>query len=105
MSSNNKLKPTHYLCIAGHSLSTKNKLDTAFQAYLKSLSGKLVLENDIAKLQAEIIHKSQELCKEFPRCTPINISFYRNGGNESFLLSGFYYIDFKIWDARLTIFN
>lgn len=91
-------KPTHYLCKTGHSLSCKNKLETAFVSYLKTLDRKLICVENIQKLQDEIQEETFHLNALHYRCKPLSIQFYRSGDDKHFHIT-FYTIDFKILDA------
>ena len=92
-------QPTHHICLAGHTLTAKNALETAFTTYLKSLNGKLILTADLNALQIEIIAKSVALNAEFKRCKPLKIDFWRARSHTSYKIGGFYTVNFTIHDA------
>lgn len=92
------MNPTHYYLEVNHSLQTKNKLQAEFASYLQSLRSKLIDAARLPKLKAQIMAKQTELNAKYPRCTPLNISFWNPGGKK-FIVSGFYGVTFSINDA------
>lgn len=93
------MKPTHYFLEDNNSLQTKNKLQAEFASYLQSLSTKLIDASKLPELKKEILAKQDELNAKYPRCTPLNISFYNPGGKYKSIVSGFYGVTFSINDA------
>ena len=93
------MTPTHYYLEASHSLQTKNKLQSEFATYLNSLRSKLLDAAKLPELKKEILAKQSELNTKYPRCTPLNISFYNPGGKFKLIISGFYGVIFSINDA------
>ena len=93
------MKPSHYFLEANNSLQTKNKLQAEFANYLQSLSTKLIDASKLPELKKEILAKQTELNAKYPRCTPLNISFYNPGGKHKLIISGFYGVTFSINDA------
>jgi len=93
------MSPTHYYLEASNSLQTKNKLQAEFATYLNSLRSKLIDASKLPQLKKEILEKQSELNAKYPRCTPLNISFYNPGGKHKLIVSGFYGVTFSINDA------
>lgn len=93
------MNPTHYFLEANNSLQTKNKLQAEFAAYLISLKSKLIDAGKLPALKKEIIVKQTELNAKYPRCTPLNISFWNPSGGKKLIVSGFYGVSFSINDA------
>jgi hypothetical protein len=94
--------PTHHLCIAAYSLATKNKLESSFVDYLKSLDGRLIAHEHLERLKEEIRNKAIDLNSIHPRCKPIKVSFWRPGTDKAEVLSDFYTLKFEIRDAFLS---
>lgn len=90
------MTPTHYYLEANNPLSTKNKLQAEFASYLQSLSTKLIDAAKLPELKNEILAKQTELNAKYPRCTPLNISFWNPSGGKKLLISGFYGVTFYI---------
>ncbi|MGZ9677455.1 hypothetical protein [Flavobacterium sp. GNP001] len=93
------MNPSHYYLEANNALQTKNKLQAEFARYLQSISSKLIDAEQLPELKKEILEKQIELNTKYPRCTPLNISFYNPGGNHKLIISGFYGVTFSINDA------
>lgn len=93
------MNPTHYYLEASHSLQTKNKLQSEFATYLNSLRSKLIDAAKLPELKKEILAKQTELNAKYPRCTPLNISFWNPSGGKKLIVSCFYGVTFSINDA------
>jgi hypothetical protein len=93
------MKPTHYYLEANNSLQTKNKLQAEFSTFLQSLRGKLIDAAKLPELKKRIMSKQTELNEKYPRCTPLNISFWNPSGGKKLIISGFYGVAFSINDA------
>lgn len=93
------MNPTHYYLEANNSLQTKNRLQAEFSTYLQSLKSKLIDADKLPELKKQILAKQMELNAKYPRCTPLNISFYSPAGNKKLIVSGFYGVSFSINDA------
>ena len=93
------MKPSHYFLEATNSLQTKNKLQAEFASYLQSISTRLIDASRLTEQKKEILAKQTELNAKYPRCTPLNISFYNPGGKYKMIISGFYGVTFSINDA------
>ena len=93
------MEPTHYYLDCRNSLQTKNKLQAEFATYLQSLRGKLIDANKLNLLSHRILEKQVELNAKYPRCTALNVSFWRPGASKKIVVSGFYSLTFSINDA------
>ena len=93
------MNPSHYYIEASNSLRTKNKLQAEFADYLQSLSSKLIDAAKLPELKSKILEKQTKLNEKYPRCTPLNISFWNPSGGKKLVISGFYGLSFSINDA------
>lgn len=93
------MTPSHYYLDCNNSLQTKNKLQAEFASYLQSLKAKLIDAAKLLELKKQIMEKQAELNAKYPRCTPLNISFFNPGGKFKLIVSGFYGVTFSISDA------
>ena len=93
------MEHTHYFVDCGHTLQSKNKLQSEFSNYLLSLKGRLIDASQISVLQNEIQAKKDELNSKHQRCTPLAISFWQPAGTKHIVLSGFHSLTFSIKDA------
>lgn len=93
------MNPSHYYLDANNSLQTKNRLQAEFAAYLQSLKAKLIDAAKLPELKKEILDKQAELNTKYPRCAPLNISFWNPSGKFKLIISGFYGVTFSINDA------
>lgn len=93
------MNPTHYYLETNNTLQTKNKLQTEFASYLQSLKAKLIDASKLPEVKKQILAKQEELNAKYPRCTPLNVSFWNPSGGKKLILSGFYGVTFSINDA------
>lgn len=96
------MKATHFYTYVGHGTMTKNKLQSDFDQYLKSIEGVLITSNQLNDFKKQIKDKSVELNAKYPRCTPLVISFSELYTNNGFMIGGFYYLTFQLLAANLT---
>lgn len=96
--------PTHYFVYVGHSTLTKNKLQESFFNYLFSFKYTLVISSDIAKLKKQIISKAMELNEQHKRCKPLKVHFERGYKNDGYMLCGFEFLTFYLYEAELKTF-
>ena len=66
-----------YLVYQHNATASKNKLEDEFFQYLKSLNRKIVEEKNLLKFTEDVLKKYNDLCKEHPRCKPIEKRFSR----------------------------
>lgn len=100
---------THYFIDFGYSTATKNKPQHEAHSYLKSLHGKLIMKDDLFKVQKIIQDKLKEISQAHPRCKPIEVEFdkrfYPTGNSskiESIWMKGFEAVAFKFEPATLV---
>jgi len=91
-----KNNPSHLFVYVGHSTQTKNKLQSEFGDYLKSLSGKVVKYEQRGDLIAQIISQSKVLNEKHKRCAPLNIGFSNIHTKQGMMITGFYFLIFQI---------
>lgn len=79
-----------YLAYTNNQLSSKNKLEAEFSAYLKEINRTLVSDDKIEDFRKEILNKYDELCKKYQRCKPITKRFYSGyfDDKNDFILEG-----------------
>lgn len=93
------MNPSHYYLDCNHALQTNNKLQAEFSSYLHTLQCKLIDASKLPELKKQILDKQTELNAKYPRCAPINISFWNPSGGKKLIISGFYGVTFSINDA------
>lgn len=75
-----------YLTYQHYSTASKNKLEEEFFQHLKSIDRMLISEDKIEFFKEAILLKYDDLCKEYPRCKPIEKRFYCHNDNDIHLL-------------------
>jgi hypothetical protein len=68
----------HYLSFIGQTYTLKNSLEKAFLEMIKNENRKLIPSHELGLFQNRIIEAVHALNKSFPRCKPINVSWYSN---------------------------
>lgn len=65
-----------YLVYQHYSTASKNKLEEEFFQHLKSIDRMLIPDDKIEFFKEGILLKYDDLCKEYPRCKPIEKRWY-----------------------------
>lgn len=91
---------THYYLDAGYSTQPKNKLETAFVEYLKTLNGLLVEANLLDDVMFDINTEVKEMNETHSRCKPLNIRISKVVADDKHILFGCC-LNFEIKPATL----
>jgi|TARA_R100000501_G_C2606974_1_gene102484 hypothetical protein len=92
----------NYLTHDGHELMTKNKLQAAVQAYLKSMDRQLLEGKFKLKLfKKSVIAKIKELNQEHSRCKSIEPYWWETDKND-FKLMGVGFSTYYIYHSKKT---
>jgi len=88
-----------HLAHNGHQLATKNKLQQHVQEYLKGLDRTLIDHNHLDMFKERILYRISIINDVYPRCTPINASWFELDPND-WLLYGFGFSNFMIYHIK-----
>lgn len=65
-----------YMSYCSQYLCHKNKLQEAFKKFIKSIDRQIIDFDDIEKYKDMIIEESKKLSAQYPRCKPLDITFW-----------------------------